>query len=82
MEQPNITSDGEAALTRVFWIMVVLTGVAVGLFGMPAKWHHVGLKRRDERRRMISASPFAGADSGRTRSPKFLPMREQLPSAA
>ena len=32
-EQPNITSDGDAVLTPVFWLMVVLTGVATGLFG-------------------------------------------------
>ena len=33
MEQPNITSDGAAALTPVFWVLVALTGVAAGLFG-------------------------------------------------
>jgi chloride channel protein, CIC family len=32
-EQPNATGDGDAALTPVFWLMVVLTGVAAGLFG-------------------------------------------------
>jgi chloride channel protein, CIC family len=32
-EQPNAGSDGEAALTPLFWAMVVLTGVAAGLFG-------------------------------------------------
>jgi len=32
-EQPNVTGDGETALTPVFWVMVVLTGVAAGLFG-------------------------------------------------
>jgi chloride channel protein, CIC family len=32
-EQPNATGDGDAALTPVFWAMVVLTGVAAGLFG-------------------------------------------------
>lgn len=32
-EQPNITSDGEAALTPQFWLMVILTGIATGLFG-------------------------------------------------
>jgi len=32
-EQPNATGDGEVALTPVFWAMVVLTGVATGLFG-------------------------------------------------
>jgi CIC family chloride channel protein len=33
MEQPNITSEGDAVLTPRFWLMVVLTGVATGLFG-------------------------------------------------
>jgi H+/Cl- antiporter ClcA len=32
-EQPNATGDGEAALTPRFWAMLVLTGVAAGLFG-------------------------------------------------
>src|SRR5579863_7820310 len=32
-EQPNATGDGDAALTPVFWGMVVLTGAAAGLFG-------------------------------------------------
>jgi chloride channel protein, CIC family len=32
-EQPNAAGDGDAALTPVFWAMVVLTGVAAGLFG-------------------------------------------------
>jgi CIC family chloride channel protein len=31
-EQPNATGDGEAALTPRFWLMVVATGVAAGLF--------------------------------------------------
>ena len=33
MEQPNITHDGEAALTPVFWVAIVVTGIATGLFG-------------------------------------------------
>lgn len=33
MEQPNVTHDGEAALTTKFWFAVFLTGVAAGLFG-------------------------------------------------
>ena len=33
MEQPNVTHDGDAALTPVFWAAVVVTGVATGLFG-------------------------------------------------
>jgi CIC family chloride channel protein len=32
-EQPNATGDGDAPLTLRFWIMVVLTGAAAGLFG-------------------------------------------------
>ena len=32
-EQPNAAGDGDAALTPVFWAMVVLTGAAAGLFG-------------------------------------------------
>ena len=32
-EQPNATGDGDAALNPVFWVMVVLTGVAAGLLG-------------------------------------------------
>jgi CIC family chloride channel protein len=32
-EQPNVTGDGDAALTPVFWVMVALTGVAAGLLG-------------------------------------------------
>jgi len=27
MEQPNVTGDGDAALTPVFWLAVLLTGV-------------------------------------------------------
>ena len=33
MEQPNVTHDGETPLTPVFWVAVVLTGIATGLFG-------------------------------------------------
>jgi CIC family chloride channel protein len=32
-EQPNVTSDGDTALTPLFWIILVATGVAAGLFG-------------------------------------------------
>jgi CIC family chloride channel protein len=32
-EQPNVTGDGETALTPLFWAMVALTGVATGLLG-------------------------------------------------
>jgi CIC family chloride channel protein len=33
MEQPNVTHDGEAALSPRFWVAVAVTGVATGLFG-------------------------------------------------
>jgi chloride channel protein, CIC family len=33
MEQPNSTGDGDTALTPAFWVAVVITGVAAGLFG-------------------------------------------------
>jgi chloride channel protein, CIC family len=33
MEQPNVTGDGDAALTPIFWLMVALTGIATGLLG-------------------------------------------------
>ncbi len=33
-EQPNVTGDGEAALTPRFWAAVLITGVAAGLFGV------------------------------------------------
>ena len=38
MEQPNVTHDGEAELTPVFWLAVILTGVATGLFGDGLMW--------------------------------------------
>jgi H+/Cl- antiporter ClcA len=33
MEQPNATGDGDLALTSQFWLLLVATGVATGLFG-------------------------------------------------
>jgi CIC family chloride channel protein len=33
-EQPNAIGDGPAALTPLLWVMVVLTGVGAGLFGV------------------------------------------------
>ncbi|MGH9020519.1 MAG: chloride channel protein [Acidimicrobiales bacterium] len=33
MEQPNVTHDGEAALSARFWLAVAVTGVATGLLG-------------------------------------------------
>jgi len=38
MEQPNVTHDGDARLTPKFWLAVVLTGVATGLFGVLLMW--------------------------------------------
>jgi chloride channel protein, CIC family len=38
MEQPNITSDGAAILSPVFWAMVAATGIATGLFGDLMMW--------------------------------------------
>jgi CIC family chloride channel protein len=32
-EQPNSTNDGDAPLSPTFWVAIVLTGVATGLFG-------------------------------------------------
>ena len=32
-EQPNASGDGDAPLTPVFWLLIVLTGAAAGLFG-------------------------------------------------
>jgi CIC family chloride channel protein len=32
-EQPNQTGDGDTALTPIFWLMVILTGIATGLLG-------------------------------------------------
>ena len=32
-EQPNVTSDGDTALTLMFWMVLVATGIAAGLFG-------------------------------------------------
>jgi H+/Cl- antiporter ClcA len=38
MEQPNVTHDGDARLTPKFWLAVVLTGIAAGLFGDILMW--------------------------------------------
>src|SRR5487761_2128015 len=38
MEQPNVTHDGAAALTPAFWVAVVGTGIATGLFGDLLMW--------------------------------------------
>ena len=38
MEQPNVTHDGEAPLSPKFWLAVLLTGVATGLFGDLLMW--------------------------------------------
>jgi H+/Cl- antiporter ClcA len=44
MKQPNATGDGDAALTPRFWLMVVLTGVATGLFGDLLMWILFGIQ--------------------------------------
>lgn len=44
MEQPNVTGDGDAALTPVFWLMVALTGVATGLFADLLMWILFGVQ--------------------------------------
>jgi chloride channel protein, CIC family len=33
-EQPNVTGDGDTALTPAFWLVLVAVGVAAGLFGV------------------------------------------------
>ena len=38
MEQPNVTHDGDARLTPQFWVAVVVTGIATGLFAMFLMW--------------------------------------------
>ncbi len=38
MEQPNVTHDGDTRLTPRFWVAVVLTGIAAGLFGDLLMW--------------------------------------------
>ena len=38
MEQPNVTHDGDARLTPKFWLAVLLTGIATGLFGDFLMW--------------------------------------------
>jgi chloride channel protein, CIC family len=38
MEQPNVTHDGDAALTPTFWVALVLTAIATGLFGDLLMW--------------------------------------------
>ena len=44
MEQPNVTGDGDAELTPIFWVMVALTGVATGLFGDLLMWILFGIQ--------------------------------------
>jgi chloride channel protein, CIC family len=44
MEQPNVTGDGDAELTPIFWLMVILTGVATGLFGDLLMWILFGIQ--------------------------------------
>lgn len=44
MEQPNNTHEGEATLSLKFWLMVVLTGIASGLFGDFLMWILFGVQ--------------------------------------
>lgn len=44
MEQPNVTGDGDTALTPRFWAMVALTGLATGLFGDLLMWILFGVQ--------------------------------------
>lgn len=44
MEQPNITSYGPAALSPRFWVLVILTGIAAGLFGDALMWILFGVQ--------------------------------------
>src|ERR1700759_2674184 len=37
-EQPNVTSDGDTVLSPLFWMVLVATGVAAGLFGDLLMW--------------------------------------------
>ncbi|HTW06799.1 MAG TPA: chloride channel protein [Acidimicrobiales bacterium] len=38
IEQPNASGDGDAALTIRFWVALLLTGIATGLFGAGLMW--------------------------------------------
>ena len=38
MMQPNVTHDGDAALTLRFWLAIVITGVVSGLLGDLLMW--------------------------------------------
>jgi H+/Cl- antiporter ClcA len=44
-EQPNATGDGEAPLDVPFWLALVVTGVAAGLFGDLMMWVLVSVQR-------------------------------------
>lgn len=44
MEQPNVTGDGGAERTPIFWVMIALTGVATGLFGDLLMWILFGIQ--------------------------------------
>ena len=43
-EQPNVTGDADAPLTARFWIAVLLTGLAAGLFGDFLMWVLFGME--------------------------------------
>lgn len=78
-EQPNATGDGDAPLTARFWLAIVLTGIATGLFGDLFMWvlfgvqhlafgyHSGSLERAVERAsdaRRIASLAVAGAIAG------------------
>src|ERR1700749_2106635 len=37
-EQPNVISDGDTALSPLFWMVLVATGIVAGLFGDLMMW--------------------------------------------
>ena len=43
-EQPNVTSDGDTVLSPLFWMVLVATGIAAGLFGDLLMWILFGLE--------------------------------------
>ena len=45
MEQPNATGDGDLSLTVEFWLLLVATGLATGLFGDLLMLNRPGLNR-------------------------------------
>jgi H+/Cl- antiporter ClcA len=67
MEQPNVTHDGDARLTPKFWLAVVLTGVAAGLFGDFLMWILALIERLAFNYRSGSYQAAVAAASGERR---------------